>query len=51
MTQLPGEPMRYVKIEISPAVLLRRRIEDCLRKNPIALKLVADLLRGEGLIK
>jgi hypothetical protein len=37
--------------QVSEAVLLRRRIEDCLRKNPTALELVGKLLKKEGFIK
>jgi hypothetical protein len=36
---------------VPPRVLLRRQIEDCLRKNPIALDKVAELLKREGYIK
>lgn len=43
--------IKPIPTQVSEAVLLRRRIEDCIRKNPNALRLVAELLKKEGYIK
>ena len=37
-------------MQVSEAVLTRRRIEDCLRKNPIALASVTAFMQREGFI-